>query len=101
MTQAEICSALATAAWFDFTPEGGENYYDQWNDPCEIAATMGAAGRDLPNESPANNSNVREYLFADGSIAWVILNDHNIGCGITLNNRAGGSIEATAENLGL
>ena len=83
MTQAEICKALAIAAWHDFMPEGDrESYYNTYNDPCLIASTMGAKGTYVVNPDPENNSDVRLYTFRDNSIAYVILNEDGTGCGI-------------------
>lgn len=76
------------AVWNGITDDPDTGTYDQFNDACEVAHTMGGKGQDTKHPSPNTddgNSLVREYLFPDGSIEYVIVNGNGIGVGTSQN----------------
>ena len=82
MTQAEIARALMIYTWDGYDPNeiNGRINPRDFDDACKVCHTMGAISRDVTGGS--NGSTNREYLFPDGSVTVIVVDDDGIGVGI-------------------
>ena len=85
MTQSQIFCDFMRATWDDAIRDvDGNSKYDEYSDANVTAAAFGAkAGEYIAESQYDDNSPVREWLFPDGSVCWVICNADGMGCGIT------------------
>ena len=86
MTQAEIFADLMRAVWDGgVLDENGKSKYGTYHDANCVADAMGAkrTGQSSREEDDPDTSTWHEYLFADGSVEWVLVNSDGCGVGTT------------------